>query len=231
MLHKPRWVAILGIGAYRVAFDRPRAVLGLQIERIGGAGVWVLPNPSGLNAAHQPVDLAACAFQKLRNAAFLLLFTVLARSASAQALPADLPVLLENARLHGPPVAWCRAEFQSGKSGAYAVASGGRYIALDPAGHAAELASYKGTPLISPVTVARRPRRSTSRSGNRKPSRTSYATLEHHGRVRIPRGHRSRMLATRPKGWQVHKGWRVDNLTRPRDFETSRLRDFETMRR
>jgi TDG/mug DNA glycosylase family protein len=66
--YAPRWVAILGITAYRVAFGRPRAALGAQPERFGGAGLWVLPNPSGLNASHQPADLAR-AFRRLRRAA------------------------------------------------------------------------------------------------------------------------------------------------------------------
>jgi TDG/mug DNA glycosylase family protein len=66
--YRPRWVAILGISAYRTAFSRPEALLGPQAERLGGARVWVLPNPSGLNAAHQPKDLA-CSFRRLREAA------------------------------------------------------------------------------------------------------------------------------------------------------------------
>jgi TDG/mug DNA glycosylase family protein len=56
--YRPRWVAVLGVGAYRVGFRRPTARLGPQPERLGGAKVWVLPNPSGLNAHHQPRDLA-----------------------------------------------------------------------------------------------------------------------------------------------------------------------------
>ena len=55
---RPRCVAVVGIGAYRLAFDRPRAGLGLQPERLDTAALWVLPNPSGLNANHQPADLA-----------------------------------------------------------------------------------------------------------------------------------------------------------------------------
>lgn len=47
---RPRYVAILGISAYRAAFGRPRAVLGLQPQRIGSSRLYVLPNPSGLNA-------------------------------------------------------------------------------------------------------------------------------------------------------------------------------------
>jgi TDG/mug DNA glycosylase family protein len=63
--HQPRWIAILGIGAYRTAFVRPRAALGEQAETLAGAKIWVLPNPSGLNAHHQPKQLAA-AFSQLR---------------------------------------------------------------------------------------------------------------------------------------------------------------------
>jgi double-stranded uracil-DNA glycosylase len=57
--YRPRVLAVLGITAWRVAFRRPRAVLGLQPERIGGATTWVAPNPSGLNAHFQLPDLAA----------------------------------------------------------------------------------------------------------------------------------------------------------------------------
>jgi TDG/mug DNA glycosylase family protein len=64
--YRPRIVALVGIGAYRVAFDRPRAVLGLQPQTLGGAAVWVLPNTSGLNANHRPADFAA-AFAELRR--------------------------------------------------------------------------------------------------------------------------------------------------------------------
>jgi TDG/mug DNA glycosylase family protein len=56
--HRPRVLAVLGITAWRLAFERPRAVLGRQPERIGGAVTWVAPNPSGLNAHHQLADLA-----------------------------------------------------------------------------------------------------------------------------------------------------------------------------
>ena len=54
----PRLVAVVGITAYRQAFARPKAALGLQEETTGGRPVWVLPNPSGLNANHQLPDLA-----------------------------------------------------------------------------------------------------------------------------------------------------------------------------
>jgi double-stranded uracil-DNA glycosylase len=56
--HRPRLVAVVGLGAYRTAFGRPRAAIGLQDERIGGRPVWVLPNPSGLNAHYKPADFA-----------------------------------------------------------------------------------------------------------------------------------------------------------------------------
>lgn len=54
---QPLVVAFLGIGAYRTAFSRPKAVLGLQPERIGESALWALPSPSGLNANHQLADL------------------------------------------------------------------------------------------------------------------------------------------------------------------------------
>jgi TDG/mug DNA glycosylase family protein len=47
---RPAVVAVLGVTAYRTAFARPRAAIGLQAETIAGAVLWVLPNPSGLNA-------------------------------------------------------------------------------------------------------------------------------------------------------------------------------------
>src|SRR5512133_2867524 len=66
--YAPRWIAILGIGAYRTAFGRPRAAFGPQVERLGPAGIWVLPNPSGLNASYQLAELTR-AFRALRDAA------------------------------------------------------------------------------------------------------------------------------------------------------------------
>jgi TDG/mug DNA glycosylase family protein len=67
--YAPRWVAVLGIGAYREAFARPAAGIGRQPERLGPSRLWVLPNPSGLNANHQLADLAR-AFRRLRTAAW-----------------------------------------------------------------------------------------------------------------------------------------------------------------
>ena len=63
--YAPAWVAVVGIGAYRTAFGRPRAVSGAQPELIGRSKLWVLPNPSGLNANHQIDDLVR-AFRELR---------------------------------------------------------------------------------------------------------------------------------------------------------------------
>jgi double-stranded uracil-DNA glycosylase len=62
----PEFVAVLGIGAYRTAFGRPRAVVGLQAEDLAGVRIWVLPNPSGLNARYQRHELAR-AFTELRR--------------------------------------------------------------------------------------------------------------------------------------------------------------------
>ena len=57
--YRPRIVAVLGVGAYRHAFHQPKAQVGEQPERINDARVWVLPNPSGLNANYQPAQLVA----------------------------------------------------------------------------------------------------------------------------------------------------------------------------
>jgi TDG/mug DNA glycosylase family protein len=62
------WLAVVGITAYRVAFDAPRAAVGPQEATIGDAHVWLLPNPSGLNAHWQLPELAA-EFARLRAAA------------------------------------------------------------------------------------------------------------------------------------------------------------------
>ena len=62
---RPRVVAIVGVMAYRTAFNRPGATLGEQPEELEGARLWVLPNPSGLNAHHRPADFAR-AFLELR---------------------------------------------------------------------------------------------------------------------------------------------------------------------
>lgn len=66
---KPDVLAVVGISAYRTSFDQPRAQVGRQDLRIGPTEVWVLPNPSGLNANYQLPELVA-AFAELRAAAF-----------------------------------------------------------------------------------------------------------------------------------------------------------------
>ena len=67
--YQPRVVAVLGIGAYRSAFGRPAAVLGRQDERLGEACIWVLPNPSGLNA-HYSLAALAEVYREFRESAF-----------------------------------------------------------------------------------------------------------------------------------------------------------------
>lgn len=57
-IYRPRTVAMLGVTAYRSAFRRPRATFGPQPEQLHGAVLWVLPNPSGLNAHFPPAELA-----------------------------------------------------------------------------------------------------------------------------------------------------------------------------
>jgi TDG/mug DNA glycosylase family protein len=64
----PRWLAVVGITVYRTAFGRPAATVGRQQETVGGASLWVLPNPSGLNAHWHDTALAA-EFARLREAA------------------------------------------------------------------------------------------------------------------------------------------------------------------
>jgi TDG/mug DNA glycosylase family protein len=56
--YRPTFVAFLGITAYRMAFQRPQTLLGPQIEKLAKASIWVLPNPSGLNAHYSSADLA-----------------------------------------------------------------------------------------------------------------------------------------------------------------------------
>ncbi|HVV72902.1 MAG TPA: mismatch-specific DNA-glycosylase, partial [Verrucomicrobiae bacterium] len=64
--YRPRVVAILGLSAYRLAFEIPDAAIGLQRLALGPAQVWVLPNPSGLNAHFTPKTLALL-FLELRR--------------------------------------------------------------------------------------------------------------------------------------------------------------------
>ncbi len=68
---KPAVVAIAGITAYRTAFNRPKAKQGLQPEPLAGAELWVVPNPSGLNA-HETVPTLAAAYAEAARAAGLI---------------------------------------------------------------------------------------------------------------------------------------------------------------
>jgi len=65
----PQWLAVVGITVYRTAFGQPGATTGQQGQTLGGTRVWVLPNPSGLNAHWNDSALAA-EFARLREAAF-----------------------------------------------------------------------------------------------------------------------------------------------------------------
>jgi TDG/mug DNA glycosylase family protein len=65
--HRPDAVAFLGLSAYRIAFGKPRAATGRQGQQLEGAVVWLLPNPSGINAHYQQPDLTA-AYAELRKA-------------------------------------------------------------------------------------------------------------------------------------------------------------------
>jgi len=66
--YRPRCLAVLGISAYRTAFERPKAVLGKQAEAIGDTIIWVLPNPSGLNA-HYTLPALSRVFRELHEIA------------------------------------------------------------------------------------------------------------------------------------------------------------------
>lgn len=68
---RPKVVAIAGVTAYRSAFARPKATLGRQPETLGGAQLWAIPNPSGLNA-HETVDTLANWYRQVAEAAGVL---------------------------------------------------------------------------------------------------------------------------------------------------------------
>ena len=68
-LYKPRYLAVVGLGAYRTAFQSPKAEVGLQTETIAETRIWVLPNTSGLNA-HYQVHHLILVFQELRDHVF-----------------------------------------------------------------------------------------------------------------------------------------------------------------
>jgi double-stranded uracil-DNA glycosylase len=65
---RPGWLAVVGLTAYRTAFAHPGAVVGPQQRTLAGTGLWVLPNPSGLNASYQ-IDRLTEEFARLRTAA------------------------------------------------------------------------------------------------------------------------------------------------------------------
>lgn len=69
--HHPRVVAVAGVTAYRQAFGRPKATMGRQDEPFAGAELWVVPNPSGLNA-HETIDTLAAAYRAPAIAAGVL---------------------------------------------------------------------------------------------------------------------------------------------------------------
>jgi double-stranded uracil-DNA glycosylase len=66
---EPDWVAVLGVQAYRIAFRRPQATIGRQSEQLVHTGLWLLPNPSGLQARYQLPEMISL-FSELRAAAF-----------------------------------------------------------------------------------------------------------------------------------------------------------------
>ncbi|WP_377273923.1 G/U mismatch-specific DNA glycosylase [Peterkaempfera sp. SMS 1(5)a] len=66
--HRPRWLAVAGVTAYRAAFADRRAAVGPQSGTLGDTRIWVLPSPSGLNAHWSAAALAA-EFARLREAA------------------------------------------------------------------------------------------------------------------------------------------------------------------
>jgi len=66
LVFQPRILAVLGLGAYRTAFDDPSAVVGRQPRTLGATHVWLLPNPSGLNAQHSDAELVRL-FRSLRR--------------------------------------------------------------------------------------------------------------------------------------------------------------------
>ncbi|PWT88005.1 MAG: G/U mismatch-specific DNA glycosylase [Blastocatellia bacterium] len=62
---RPRVLAVLGVSAYRIAFEQPKANVGRQEQMLGKTVLWILPNPSGLNANYQAADLTRL-FTELR---------------------------------------------------------------------------------------------------------------------------------------------------------------------
>ncbi len=69
--HRPRVLAVAGVTAYRTAFDAPRARVGEQPNGLEGSRLWVVPNPSGLNA-HETIASLAAAYAEPARAAGVL---------------------------------------------------------------------------------------------------------------------------------------------------------------
>lgn len=72
---RPRAVAVLGVTAYRLAFRQPKALVGRQPDSLAGAPLWVVPNPSGLNA-HATAATLAAAYREVAIAAGIDVFAV-----------------------------------------------------------------------------------------------------------------------------------------------------------
>ncbi|MDX6248597.1 MAG: double-stranded uracil-DNA glycosylase [Kribbellaceae bacterium] len=68
LANEPKWLAVVGVTAYRDAFGERKAAMGRQQRLIGSTRVWILPNPSGLNA-HYTLPKLAAAFAELNAAA------------------------------------------------------------------------------------------------------------------------------------------------------------------
>ena len=96
---RPAAVAFLGVGAYRTAFGLPRAVVGLQPERLEGAQVWVLPNPSG-RTAYYLLPALARHFRALRRACFKP-----GPRRPARPVPSTPPAARQRRRRPAPPTA------------------------------------------------------------------------------------------------------------------------------
>jgi TDG/mug DNA glycosylase family protein len=64
---EPRWLAVVGIDTYRKGFDVKDATVGLQAKKIGSTRIWLLPNPSGLNAHYSLEDFVRL-FSELKSA-------------------------------------------------------------------------------------------------------------------------------------------------------------------
>jgi TDG/mug DNA glycosylase family protein len=67
--YQPAWLAVVGVTAYRDAFGERKAVMGRQERKIGRTQIWILPNPSGLNA-HYTLPKLATAYAELHTAAY-----------------------------------------------------------------------------------------------------------------------------------------------------------------